>query len=248
MFRLGIDIGGTFTDLVLYNEDLKTTQINKTTTTPENPFMGAQKGIGNLAINLRSLSDLTHGTTIGTNAIIEKKGAKVAIITTKGMRDILEADSGVRGILYDIKGRRADPLVKKSWRYEVTERVLANGTIAQPLDLEELKRVLYRIAKTDAKAVSVCFLHSYKQDKNEKEAEELIQRILPNLFVSISSKVSRYARESGNFFIPQTDGSHVRRVDPRDYVQQCGLPGPVGPDQTHDFPFPKLKIDVRDGS
>jgi len=199
MFRMGIDIGGTFTDLVLYDEDLKTTQINKTTTTPENPFMGAQKGMSNLGVNLRSLSDLTHGTTIGTNAIIEKKGAKVAMITTKGMRDILEADSGVRGVLYDIRGRRADPLVKKSWRYEVTERVLANGAIAQPLDLEELERVLYRIAQTDAKAVSVCFLHSYKQDKNEKKAEELVQRILPNLFVSISSKVSRYAREFERF-------------------------------------------------
>jgi len=157
MFRMGIDIGGTFTDLVLYDEDLKTTQINKTTTTPENPFMGAQKGMSNLGVNLRSLSDLTHGTTIGTNAVIEKKGAKVAMITTKGMRDILEADSGVRGVLYDIKGRRADPLVKKSMRYEVTERVLANGAIAQPLDLEELERVLYRIAQTDAKAVSVLF-------------------------------------------------------------------------------------------
>lgn len=199
MYRIGIDIGGTFTDLVLYNEDLKTTEITKTTTTPESPFVGAQKGMSNLRVNLKSLSDFTHGTTIGTNAIIQKKGARVAMITTNGMRDILEADSGVRGILYDIKGRRAEPLVKRSWRYGVTERVLVNGEIAQSLDTDELKEVLYRIAKTDAEAVAICFLHSYVQDENERKAEELVQRILPNLFVSISSKVSRYAREFERF-------------------------------------------------
>jgi N-methylhydantoinase A len=174
-------------------------QITKTTTTPESPFVGAQKGMSNLGINLKSLSDLTHGTTIGTNAIIQKNGARVAMITTKGMRDILEADSGVRGILYDIKGRRAEPLVKRSWRYEVAERVLANGEIAQPIDLEELKDVLYRISNTVAEAVSVCFLHSYVRDENEKKAEELIRKILPDLFVSISSNVSRYAREFERF-------------------------------------------------
>jgi len=199
MYRIGIDIGGTFTDVVLYNEDLKTTQITKTTTTPENPFVGAQKGMRNLGVNLKLLSDLTHGTTVGTNAIIQKRGARVAMITTKGMRDILEADSGVRGILYDIKGRRAEPLVKRSWRYEVTERVLFNGEVAQPLDIEELKKVLCRIAETNAEAVAVCFLHSYVQDENERKAEELIKRILPNLFVSVSSKVSRYAREFERF-------------------------------------------------
>jgi N-methylhydantoinase A len=199
MYRIGIDIGGTFTDLVLYNEDLKSTQIIKTPTTPESPFEGAQKGMSNLRVNLKSLSDFTHGTTIGTNAIIQKKGARVAMITTNGMRDILEADSGVRGILYDLKGRREEPLVKRSWRYEVNERVLVNGEIAHSLDTEELKETLYHIAKTDAEAVAICFLHSYVQDENERKAEELVKRILPNLFISISSKVSRYPREFERF-------------------------------------------------
>lgn len=199
MNRIGIDIGGTFTDLVLYNEDLKTTHITKTTTTTENLFKGAKIGMNKLGVNLKSLSDISHGTTIGTNAIIQKKGAKVAMITTKGMRDILEADAGVRGVLYNIRGRRTDPLVKRSWRYEVKERVLSNGVITQPLDLEELKEVLYQIAKTDAEAVAVCFLNSYVNGENENKTEKLIQEILPNCFVSISSKISKYGREFERF-------------------------------------------------
>jgi N-methylhydantoinase A len=196
---MGIDIGGTFTDLVLYNEDSRTTQIAKTTTTPENVFVGAKKGIMILGANLEALSDLTHGTTIGTNAIIQKSGARVVMVTTKGHNDILEVDSGCRGVLYDIRGRRAEPLVKRSWRFEVTERVLADGTILQALDLEELKGVLAGIGETGAQAVAVCFLHSYMRDDNEKKAETLIQKILPNLFVSISSKVSRFQHEFERF-------------------------------------------------
>lgn len=199
MYRLGIDIGGTFTDLVLYNEDLRKTQVVKTITTKGNVFEGAQKGMTSLGIDLKSLSDFIHGTTIGTNAIIEKKGARVAMITTKGMRDILEVDSGIRGILYDIRGRRAEPLVKRSWRYEVNERVLVSGAINQPLDIKELKEVLKRIAMTDAEAVVVCFLHSYVQDEHERKTAELIQEILPDLFVSISSKVSKYPQEFERF-------------------------------------------------
>jgi N-methylhydantoinase A len=199
MYRMGIDIGGTFTDLVLYDEHSKTMQVIKTATTSGNPLVGAQKGMRNLGIDLKSLSDFTHGTTIGTNAIVQKRGARVALITTQGMRDILEADAGVRGVLYDIRGRRAKPLVKRSWRYEVTERVLVSGEVAQTLDMEALGGVLRSIAKSDAEAVAVCFLHSYANNAHEKKAEELIRKTLPELFVSLSSDVSNYPREFERF-------------------------------------------------
>jgi N-methylhydantoinase A len=199
MYRMGVDIGGTFTDLVLYDERSKTMQVIKTATTSGNPLAGAQKGMRNLGIDLNCLSDFTHGTTIGTNAIVQKRGARVALITTKGMRDILEADAGVRGVLYDIRGRRAKPLVKRSWRYEVTERMLVHGEVAQALDTEELGDVLRSIAKTDAEAVAVCFLHSYANNEHEKKTEEWIRKELPELFVSLSSDVSKYPREFERF-------------------------------------------------
>jgi N-methylhydantoinase A len=197
--RLGIDIGGTFTDLTLYNEDSKDFRFAKTPTTPGDPFEGLRKGIEKLGISVASLSDFVHGTTVGTNAVIQKKGPQVSMITTKGHAGVLAMDGAVRSVLYDIRGRRPDPLVRRSRIYEVTERALVDGTIMQPLDQEELRQILSQIAKTDAKAIAICFVASQMQNQNEMQAKALVQEILPDLFTSVSSEISKHRGEFERF-------------------------------------------------
>ena len=197
--RLGIDIGGTFTDLTLYNENSKVFKFAKTPTTPGDPFEGLRKGIDKLGINVASLSDFVHGTTVGTNAVIQKKGPQVSMITTKGHAGVLAMDGAVRSVLYDLKGRRPEPLVRRSRIYEVTERVLVDGTVMQPLDQEELRQVLSQIAKTDAKAIAICFVASQMQNQNEMQAKAIVQKILPDRFTSVSSEVSKHRGEFERF-------------------------------------------------
>ncbi|MBQ03109.1 hypothetical protein CL673_00110 [Candidatus Bathyarchaeota archaeon] len=197
--RLGIDIGGTFTDLTLYNEDSKVFNFAKTPTTPSDPFEGLRKGIDKLGISVASLSDFVHGTTVGTNAVIQKKGPQVSMITTKGHAGVLAMDGAVRSVLYDIKGRRPEPLVRRSRIYEIAERVLIDGSVLQPLDQEELRQVLSQIAKTDAKAIAICFVASQMQNQNEMQAKALVQELLPSLFTSVSSEVSKHRGEFERF-------------------------------------------------
>ena len=197
--RLGIDIGGTFTDLTLYDEDSKDFRFAKTPTTPGDPFEGLRKGIDKLGISVASLSDFVHGTTVGTNAVIQKKGPQVSMITTKGHAGVLAMDGAVRSVLYDLRGRRPEPLVRRSRIYEVTERALVDGTIMQPLDQKELRQILSQIAKTDAKAIAICFVASQMQNQNEMQAKALVQEILPNLFTSVSSELSKHRGEFERF-------------------------------------------------
>ncbi|HEU4369816.1 MAG TPA: hydantoinase/oxoprolinase N-terminal domain-containing protein, partial [Methylomirabilota bacterium] len=154
-FRLGIDVGGTFTDLVLYDEASHALSVEKVPSVPADPSEGIVQGLVRLLraadVKPGAVQYVAHGTTVATNALLERRGAATALVTTRGFRDLLEIGRQKRPALYDLHARKPAPLVPRHRRYEVAERVTADGRVRSPLDPEEVDRVLARIA-ADASA------------------------------------------------------------------------------------------------
>jgi N-methylhydantoinase A len=196
---LGVDVGGTFTDLVLYDQDAGSIRIEKVPSTPDNPSVGILAGIERMSIGLAGVAKLAHGTTVATNTILERKGAKTAVITTRGFRDVLEVGRGNRVLLYNIKATRPPPLVPRSRVYEATERTLYDGSVRQAVDREELAAIAAKLAGLGIEAIAICFLHSYANGANENAAREIVAKVLPGAVLSISSEVLPEYREYERF-------------------------------------------------
>jgi len=198
-FRVAIDIGGTFTDLVLLDEATGATRIIKLPSTPSDPSIGFENTInrilqsGNVAPS--ELVHLVHGTTVATNAIIKDTVAKTGLITTRGFRDVLEIGRQVRPHLYDLTRDKPKPLVPRSLRLEVTERVDNLGRVLVPLDEDEAKTAVESLRKEDVSSIAVCFLHSYANSTHEAKVGAIIEKHFPAAFVSISSEICPEFRE-----------------------------------------------------
>jgi N-methylhydantoinase A len=195
--RLAIDIGGTFTDIVLALP--AKTLVAKTLTTHEAPDVAALAGtqaiLREAGVDAGSLDLVIHGTTLATNALIERKGARTALITTAGFRDSLEIAYEHRFEQYDLYMERPEPLVSRDLRLEVSERIAADGSVVLPFDTASLKRLVPRLLQHDIEALAISFLHSYANPVHEERARELIAELLPRAAVSISSEVCREIRE-----------------------------------------------------
>ena len=198
--RIAVDIGGTFTDVALErrSESCHFTTA-KTPTTPANPVLGAITAV-RLALEKANVvpsavSTFIHGTTLATNALIEKKGAQVAVITTAGFRDILEIAYERRYNQYDIFIDKPDRLVPRERCYTIKERMMASGDVLTPLDESRLDAILADFDRQGIQSVAVCLLHAYANPAHEQRLAELIQQKRPKLFVSLSSAVSPEARE-----------------------------------------------------
>ena len=198
-YRVGLDIGGTFTDLVLLNETTGELRLHKILTTPEDPARAALAGLLDLCaaadVALGDVQALVHGTTLVTNAIIERRGARTALITTRGFRDILEMGKEQRYDIYDLFLGFPDPLVPRRHRLEVDERTAADGEVLAPLDRDELRRMEERIAADGIEAVAVAFLHAYRNPANEHAALATLRAAAPGVAVSLSSDVVPEIRE-----------------------------------------------------
>lgn len=196
--KIGIDIGGTFTDLVVLDEE-GNRFYGKTLTTypdPSNGFLnGLDQVITKYGFSYKDIDSIVHGTTLVVNALIERKGVKTALITTKGFRDQLEIGTEGRYDLYDLFLEKPEPLVPRYLRYTVNERILATGDILTELDEQEVKTVFEEFRKQKVKAVAVCLLHSYKNPIHEKKIKEIARNVAPEIIVSISSEVSPEIRE-----------------------------------------------------
>ena len=197
-YRLGVDIGGTFTDIVLEGDDgrMFTTKV---LTTPRAPDQGVMQGIA-LALKSAQASPeraglIIHGTTLITNALIERRGAKLALITTEGHRDTLEIGTESRFAQYDIFMRKPDPLVPRARRYAVKERIAANGDVLVPLDMAAVEALLPVLQREQVEAVAIGFLHSYANPAHERRVAELLAARMPKLIISLSSEVSPELRE-----------------------------------------------------
>ncbi|MCU9849395.1 hydantoinase/oxoprolinase family protein [Defluviimonas sp. WL0024] len=197
--RLAVDIGGTFTDTVLIDGADRVIASTKTLTTHENPADGAMEGVQRALANAgRTLSEITgfiHGTTLATNALIEKRGARVVTVTTEGFRDILEIAYERRYSQYDINLEKTDLLVSRDRSLTIRERMSAAGEVLIPFDEAAVAGLIAQIDATDAGAVAICLLHAYANPAHEQRLRALIAEARPHLAVSISSEVSPEARE-----------------------------------------------------
>lgn len=199
MYKIGIDTGGTNTDVILADIRTGRTSSAKVPTTP-NLIEGIGKGIGKIVsiagVGPKEIEELTYGTTIVVNMIAQKQLGNTALITTKGFRDVLEIGRGFREKnIYDIQMEKPKCLIERDSRYEVTERINFRGEIIEPLKIEEVKKIIEKLKEKRIKAIAVCFLHSYINPIHENEVKKIIKEEWPEIYVSLSSDVNPQFRE-----------------------------------------------------
>lgn len=199
MYRLGVDIGGTFTDFVLYDEVSSKVSVFKCLTTPADPSIGVIEGLGRLleenSISFNQIREIVHATTLATNLVLERKGDRVGLITTKGFKDILYIQRQKRYNLYDLYIDKPTPLIPRHLIKEVAERILFDGTIYIGLFEDEVKTVTQELVEQGVNSIAVCLIHSYVSDKHERRIKEIIEKEYPEVLVSISSEISPRIRE-----------------------------------------------------
>jgi len=206
MYRIGIDVGGTFTDLVAVDGEGRVV-IAKSASTPEDPSIGVIDGIGLLAATLgtdaRTLLGTTdlivHGTTVATNALLERKGAKVGMLTTEGHRDLIEMREGLKDDRYNLRMPPPIPLAPRGRRLGVKERMRFDGKVATPLDRRSLEAAIARLKGMGVNSVAVCYLHSYANATHERATRRALERVLPGVYVSLSSEVLPQIKEYERF-------------------------------------------------
>jgi N-methylhydantoinase A len=193
MNLIGVDIGGTFTDLVGYrNGELV---LAKTLTTPSNPTAGVVTALESAKTKLAELDEFLHGSTMAINTVLERKGAKTALLTTEGFRDVYEIGRGNRPDAFDINFQRPQPLVPRNLRYEVRERLDARGAVVTPIDKMQLLALGKKLMAEGIDSVAICFLHSYANPVHEAEAGRILREAYPDLFVTLSHEILREFRE-----------------------------------------------------
>jgi len=199
--RLGVDIGGTFTDVVLEKDGASfSTKVLTTYIAPENAIIdGMGQVCAKAGVTPAQIDQIIHGTTLATNALIERRGAKTAFITTTGFRDVIEMRTESRFEQYDLNLTLPEPLLARQMRYTVTERVDAKGNILIPLDRAEVEAVITQIKTAGYESVAVGLLHSYLNDTHEKMVRDVLAEMMPEAMVSISSEVSPQMREYERF-------------------------------------------------
>lgn len=197
--RLGIDIGGTFTDFVLLDDATGQVSTYKCLTTPRDPSDAIEEGIRGLAAqvpdHVERLEEIIHGTTLVINAIIERKGARTGLITTQGFRDVLELGREIRYAPYDVFAEVPEPLVPRHRRLEVDERLRADGSILKPLDESGARETVRSLKEMDVESVAVCLLNSFENPAHELALKRLICEEFPSASVSISYEVLPQIRE-----------------------------------------------------
>ncbi len=199
--RLGVDIGGTFTDLVLETEHgMFSTKVLTTYAAPEDAIVeGLHRVCAKAGVQPSFISQIIHGTTLATNALIERRGAKTALITTNGFRDVIEMRTESRFELYDLNLSLPEPLLARNRRYVVNERVEATGRVLIPLDRTEVERLADELAEAEYESIAVGLLHSYVNDSHERMIRDVLIEKLPGVMISLSSEVSPQMREYERF-------------------------------------------------
>jgi N-methylhydantoinase A len=198
-YRLGVDIGGTFTDATLINEETGEIRVGKVPSTPQDPshgFMEATHRILREAdVSPDEVGYVVHGTTVATNSIIEGKVARTGFVTTDGFRDLLEIQRQIRPSLYDLQFEKPRPLTPRYLCFGVPERLDAQGNVLTPLDEGTVRDVAERLRQEDVESIAVCFLHAYINPSHEKRTGEILREILPDTIISLSSEVAPEFRE-----------------------------------------------------
>ncbi|ACZ40899.1 hydantoinase/oxoprolinase family protein [Sphaerobacter thermophilus] len=194
-YKVSIDIGGTFTDLVVHDEVGGRAFTGKVLSTPHNPAEGVITGLTTVLDDPREIGFLVHGTTVGLNAFLERRGARVLLITTEGFKDVYTIARGDRKELRALRYRKPTPLVPPSDIHTVRERIRWDGTVQEPLHTEDLEPIIEKIQAEGIRAVAICFLHSYVNPEHELAVREILTQRLPGVSVSLSHEIAREWRE-----------------------------------------------------
>lgn len=225
MYRVGVDIGGTFTDLLLVRQDGHTI-IGKTLTTQGDPSLAVETALseafGADKVGGGERGTLVHGTTLVTNALIERKGAPTALLTTSGFRDALEIGRENRYELYDLNLELPRPLVPRYLRFDVPERIMTDGDVLQSLDEDFVRRLVAELRDKGIRAIAVCYLNSFRNPLHERRTAEIIAEVAPELRVSISSDVVAEIREFqrtsttvANVYVQERVASYLKELQNR---------------------------------
>jgi N-methylhydantoinase A len=233
-FRVGSDIGGTFTDLILAGEDGRTFQVGKVLTTPDRPddavVAGIEEVLGAAGVPAAEVSHVLHGTTLFTNALIERKGARTALVATKGFRDAIEIAREHRYDMYDLYMQRPRPIAPRHLRFELDERVLADGSVRRPVDPSEVRRLAAELGRRGIEAVAVSLLHAYANPAHERLVGAILREALPDAAVTLSSElvpeIREYERTSttlANVYVQRLAQLYLGRLGER--LRAIGVPG-----------------------
>jgi len=194
-FRLAVDVGGTFIDFALLDEETGELVIEKQPSTPDSLASEILVGASRLLVRFDQLERFSHGTTVGINAVLQEKGAKVGLLTTQGFRDVLAIGRGNRPQLYNVLYRPPEPLVPRYLRREIPERIAADGSELLPLNTDALDREVQFLIDCGVEAIAVCFLHSYINASHERAALEWVRKRHPDLSLTASSSLATEWRE-----------------------------------------------------
>jgi N-methylhydantoinase A len=232
--RIGADIGGTFTDVVVVDEAGALLRIAKVLTTPEHPDEAVEQGIRDVLREAetpaQAVAHVVHGTTLFTNALIERKGARTALITTRGFRDAIEIGREHRYDMYDLFMERPAPLAPRHLRFELNERILSDGSVLTSLEPDEALRLIETLRAERIEAVAVCLLHSYRNPAHEQAVGELLRAHAPEISCSLSCEVVAEIREYDrtsttltNVYVQRLAGRYLKRLEER--LRAIGIEG-----------------------
>ena len=239
MIRIGIDVGGTFTDLVAVDGTGRLHHA-KAPSTPQDQSLGVLDGLSRLAeamgldraTLLARTERIVHGTTVATNALLERKGARVGLLTTEGHRDVLEMREGLKDDRYDLRQPPPEPLVPRRLRLGVRERIRADGRVEVPLDPASLEAAIARLREEKVESVAVCYLHAWRDPRHERATRAALERLLPGIPVSLSSEVlpqikefERLSTTVVNAYVQPALARYLGRLEER--LRAAGYGGPV---------------------
>lgn len=225
-WRIGVDSGGTFTDVCLFEDVTGKLDIWKVPSTPDDPSRGIARGVGEgleqVDATAPAVAFLGHGTTVATNALIEHKGVLTGLIVTDGFRDLLEIGRQKRPSLYDLHADKPEILVRRDLRFEVAERLRSDGSIETPLDLEAVRVAARRLKAAEVKAVAICFLYGFVNPVHEIAARRVIEEEIPDAFICTSHEVAPEFREferlstaTVNAYLGPVMKRYIRRLQER---------------------------------
>jgi N-methylhydantoinase A len=220
--RVAVDVGGTFTDVFVFDEAGASTRIAKVASTPDDPIAAVLDGVEVAGVDLADVVLFSHGTTVATNALLTRRLPKVAMVTTAGFRDVLEIRRGTKDDLWDAYKDVAPPYVRRRDRLEVRERVDYSGQVIQPLDEEDARRMVETLRRRGVETVAVCFINSYANPENERRMGEILEEELPEVVVTTSSDVlpeifehERFSTTVANAILAPLVGTYTSRLGER---------------------------------
>lgn len=187
--RVAVDVGGTFTDVCIFDEDTQKMRVTKVPSTPHDPMLAVMSGVKRAEINLADVSLFSHGTTVATNALITRKFPAAAMVTTEGFRDVIEIRDGTKDDLWDAYNDVSGPYIRRRDRFEVPERIDFSGKIITPLDEQAARTLAALLRKRGVTTVAVCFINSYANPTNEIRMREILEEELPEAAISTSAEI-----------------------------------------------------------